>query len=281
MTDPFDSQHNAKRRLVDTLNGLSIGKNHGYGYPFLDSNSSPSAANAPTSSLFGTFTQEQLNKPLSDPHKVYIKDIDQFLHENPDQLDIIGEKLKLNDLRKAGLDKLVISCGLDIRKAWGNIVNQYRTKNYENKNIDDLIYKMIWEDYIAKYFSLVKFYNPLKVVWDNYQKWLYKKNHKAYVSDAITELDDDGDEMMGGAVDDDDDDDEFPDNDDYEDDELSRLASREQSLRDGMSSYGSYYTHDEHDNFHSPSQDYNYNLNNNYHNQPMYDNDGDDVMMED
>lgn len=266
--DTMDSQHNVKRRLVDHLNGLSIGKNHMPSFPSEDK---------PSSTLFGSFTKEQLNKPLVDPHKVYIRNIDQFLHENPDQLDVIGEKLNLEDLRRAGLDKLVVSCGLDIRKAWEKITAQYKSKNYENKNIDDLIYKMIWEDYLAKYFSLIRFYDPLKMVWQRYTAWLERKNHKIYKSESITELDNDCDEMMMDGTENAGISNEdpgsyngygnmFPGN-------VERIDSRQQSLTDGMSTYGSYYHHDEHWNDNM--------MNGMCSEEPMVEDVDDDIMMED
>lgn len=244
-------QPSAKRRLIDHMNNLSIGKdNKCFG------SSSPNT----TASMFGNFSQEQLNRPLNDPNTVTINNIDQFLHENPDQLDIIGEKIQLDDLCKVGLDKLVISCGLDLNKAWDKIITRYKSKNQENQKVDDLVFKLIWEEYLAKYFSLIKYYNPLKTVWNKYVKWLKNKN-KIFKSPSIVEIldedlekhsnnntedydemmDDSGDNMKNINKDIDYDDDMELSDDDPE--EMKRLAERENSLREGMSGYGSYYTH--------------------------------------
>lgn len=232
LPEPIDSQHATKRRLVDHLNGLSIGSN----------NPRNTSTTTGINSVFGSFTKEQLQKPLVDPNRVVIQNIDQFLRENPDQLDLITEKVQLDDLRKTGLDKLVISCGLDLKKAWNKLISRYKAKDSNSDpNVDDLIYKLIWDEYLAKYFSLIKYYDPLKLVWQNFTTWLNKRNNhfsdhhieelnenenKYHYNNNITN--EDTDAMMV---------------DDYE---MDPLSSREQSLRDGMSSYGSYYTHDDH-----------------------------------
>lgn len=274
LQDAYDSPQHAKRRLIDNLHTLSIGKDGkwGTGTGNFDTSSSTFASpNQRANTLFGTFTKEQLKRPLSNPNRVVISNIDKFLHENPDQLDIIGEKLQFEDLRKAGLNDLAVSCGLDIKKAWNSIISQYKDKAGQHKSIDDLVYKLIWEEYLAKYFSLIKHYNPLKVVWDNYTSWLKKRNRGLYSSPKLMEIRDnviDDDQMM---LDDFDmntpnADDDF-DIDGYDEQaELQMLAAREQSLRDGMSSYGTYYTHDE-------------GWGDNY--PPVEDVDDDDIMMED
>lgn len=247
--DTFDTHHHpVKRRLVDHLNGLSLGFGNN------KSRRKP---------LFGTYTPEQINASMNDPNKVIIRNIDQFLHENPDQLDLIGEKLQLNDLKKAGLDKLIISSGLDLKKAWNNILSQYKSNNKENKDINDIIYKLIWEDYLAKYFSLIKYYNPLKIVWDNYEKWL--KKH--YTSNQITELPHNEDLQYNQEQF------QYEDSDmmmDDDEEELNRLAEREKYLRDNMSSYGSYYQYD--DNYYDSL---------NFNNQQPIVEDVDDIIMED
>lgn len=239
LQEPLDAQHHAKRRLVDHLGNLSIGQGGG-GFGFsADQNS----ANGARPSVFGSFTQEQLKRPLSDPNRVIIRNIDQFLRENPDQLDLIGEKVQLDDLRKAGLDKLVVSCGLDIKKAWSKIVSRYRSKQpvgEHNTDVDELVYKLIWEEYLAKYFSLIKYYDPLKMVWQKYTTWLQKKRNPTLKSPYITELDSDGDDIMV------DEDDEGPAVATDANVDVDELSEREQSLRDGTSGYGSYYTRDDH-----------------------------------
>lgn len=238
--DAVDSQHNAKRRLIDHLGNLSIGKEGAFG------SASTQSGNGVRPTVFGSFTDEQLNRPLTDPNRVVIRNIDQFLRENPDQLDLIGEKVKLDDLRKAGLDKLVISCGLDIKKAWNKIASRYRSKRpEESKNVDDLVYRLIWEEYLAKYFSLIKYYDPLKMVWEKYTRWLKKKQNPTVKSPYITELENDGDEIMV-------DEDESGGQEstipvtDANNASINQLSDREQSLRDGTSGYGTYYSHDDH-----------------------------------
>lgn len=274
--DSYDSNRNVKRRLVENLTGLSLGSDYQSSF----NNKNFKGKNT----LFGNFSKEQLQKTFGDPNKVYIKNIDQFLRENPDQLDFIGKNINLGDIRKRGLDDLFVSCGLDLSKAWDKIVAQYKTEDYENKNIEDQIYKLIWEDYLAKYFSLIQYYDPLKVVWNRFVEWLKKNNRPMFNNPNITELDNDGDDTMiedGVAINNE----EIPLEDDFpiEDlDEMNELASREQSLRDGMSSYGSYYTHDD---------DYSWNNstppNANYFNADVIQphsvmvNTDDDVMMED
>ena len=241
LQEPLDSQHHAKRRLVDHLGNLSIGHGgggNGFGFP-----AGQNDADGARPSVFGSFTQEQLNRPMSDPNRVIIRNIDQFLRENPDQLDLIGEKVQLDDLRKAGLDKLVVSCGLDIKKAWSKIVSRYRSKQpaeEDKTDVDGLVYKLIWEEYLAKYFSLIKYYDPLKMVWQKYAAWLKKKHSPTLKSPYITELDSDGDEIMV------DEDDEGPAVATDANVDADELSGREQSLRDGTSGYGSYYTHDDH-----------------------------------
>ncbi|KGK38626.1 hypothetical protein JL09_g2220 [Pichia kudriavzevii] len=238
-SDAQDSPHNAKRRLVENLNELTLGRANMRGK---------------TSGIFGNISKEQLKRPLTDPNKVIIQNIDQFLQENPEQLDIIGRSLQLDDLKKAGLDGLVVACGLDLKKVWTSIVDRYKNGGSSNKGVDDLIHKMIWDEYLAKYFSVIKHYDPFKVMWKSYVQWLSKKNKLNYRSHRITELDGDGDAMMMEEVNQPDeqqkeqvlveDDLEFHDDEDVQN-EMARLAYREQRLRDGMSNYGSYYTHED------------------------------------
>lgn len=234
--DHYESQRNVKRRLLDNLTSLSLGGNPN------------SAINTKTfnktNSLFGTYSKTQLHQSFSDPNKVYIKNIDQFLRENTDQLDITGQDISIDDLRKKGLDTLYVSCGLDLNKAWEKIMDQYRSEDYENKSIDDHICKLIWDDYVSKYFSLITYYDPARLLWTKFLQWFNRNNRPMFNHPNITELDNDGDDIMADAninIE------NSNDHDDciQEENELRELASREQSIRDGMSSYGSYYHHDD------------------------------------
>ncbi|TID30673.1 hypothetical protein CANINC_000740 [Pichia inconspicua] len=278
--DSNDFERHVKRRLVENLTGLSIGSDHQSAFD------NKNFKNRNT--LFGNFLPEQLQKASRDPNKVYIKNIDQFLKENPDQLDLIGKSINLGDLRKQGLDNLFVSCGLDLNKAWDKIVAQYKSEDYESKDVEDQIYKLIWEDYLAKYFSLIQYYDPLKVVWERFVEWLKKNRRPMFNNPNITELDNDGDDIMiedDMAIDDD----TNNNNNVLEDtdfvidaDEMDDLASREQSLRDGMSSYGSYYNHDDDGNWNERScSQTNFFNNGIIQPQSIMVNTDDDVMMED
>lgn len=270
LQDPFDNnQHAAKRRLVDHLNGLSLALNSNTHSPAdTDSTSKPS--------LFGSFTKEQLDKPLFDPNKVIIKNIDKFLNENNDQFDdLISEKnLNLIDLRNAGLNNLIISSGMDLKKAWKNLSNISNISNLSdnpnNNNLNDLIYKLIWDEYVSKYFSLIKYYNPIYLVWNIYLQWEKNKSNNTNSSsnnNQIIELDDD--EMM---IDD--------NNSNIIPDHNTTLSSREQSLHNATSSYGSYYTHDENDNS-FPNNNTTYYSHYHYDPDSMIEDVDDDIMMED
>lgn len=221
---PSEDFPQKRRRLVDHLNSLNIGqqkhfKQHTNG---IFGNIPSSGASAATGSNFN-----------ESPNKVFINNIDQFLRENPEKLDIIGSELTF-DHELVGEDIFIDKKVL--KSAWDKLVCDFNSngnvspiKDLLNKgtDIDSIVKNLIWKEYLVKYFSLIKYSNPLQLVWQSFLEW---QDERMRGKDQIHELDMDGDEEMGG------------DNYNFG---MTPVTSASSSLDDGTSNYGSYYG-DEH-----------------------------------
>ncbi|GMM32135.1 hypothetical protein DAMA08_048800 [Martiniozyma asiatica (nom. inval.)] len=227
---PPSEQPPTKKRIVSDLSSLHLGSNFSKGH-------------GPVKTVFGTFNKQDLNSTPSyeHPNKVVINNIDQFLRENPDQLDSL-------DTRELTIDQKALN------EAWSRVMDrissdQNRYSNFNNdKNYssEEYVSKLVWEEYLNKMFGVIPYYNPLKVIWDNYCKW---QEERWRGKNQITELNQDFGTGTGTGMGMDMDMDNGMDmnfDSDMRDDAFARHEYNngywgEDSLNNGMSNYGGYY----------------------------------------
>lgn len=206
---------------MDHLSSLNIG------------NPPPSTSSSPINPLFGNIDQSQQPesywKSFEAPNNVYINNIDQFLRENTDKLEFIDNKLNKNGPLSGDvfIDKKVL------QSAWARVMKEVKYANSrqtgalsnDDGNVDHTIRNLILKEYLSKYFSVIKYDNPLQLVWKMYLQWEEERIRGQQKIHEISTLPhgDDEDEMM---IDD-------------------EPIQTEQQINDGMSHYGSYYG-DEH-----------------------------------
>ncbi|GME75172.1 unnamed protein product [Ambrosiozyma monospora] len=182
-TPPPIEQHNVKKRLLDHLQILSLDPNAG--------NSSvlkPTRSRSPFESpLFNKkiYDANKIRNNQVDPNRVVIHNIDQFLRENADGFDdYIGSK-KVDNFEDIDVDCLVIP-NIEFLDAKNNADSTnssmqaifYNMFKKRMNGADSGVSETYYQEYISKYWSIVKYYNPRQLVYDTYINWIanFKNN---------------------------------------------------------------------------------------------------------
>lgn len=212
-----------KRRLADHLSSLNLG------------NQPPSSTSSSTiNPLFGqintdTTSTDKFNigacwNSYETPTKVFINNIDQFLRENPEKLEFIGNQM---DGKTPLKGDIFIDKGV-LKSAWDCFIAQHKSEvsplpfseqsgvSESDGNINQIVRNLIWKEFIMKYSAVIKYNDPLKLVWKQFLQW---QEDKVRGKERIHEIHDV----------------------DYDDDMMIDEQIQNQTVNDGMSHYGSYY----------------------------------------
>ena len=190
-----DYPHATKRRLIDKIADLRLSSGSVHRHNHLVN-------------IFGSVGSNNRNIPdydsyNSNPDKVVIKDIDQFLRDNSkgdgdtSSIESIGKPI--TDVENVDLEKLVIpelKENSHIREFISKMLvlsrgSADRDTIFRNEKEEKLYYYKI---YLEKYTAVIPYINPQILLWDAYLRWVSGNKHN--LTGHIVELDDDGDEEM-------------------------------------------------------------------------------------
>lgn len=183
-----------KRRLVDHLSELNLGRGASEASDPSVQSRPAGAARAGTTGLFGNVSMHTREaapawNSYETPTKVFISNIDQFLRENPERLDFIGSQIEGPLAGDLFVDKSVL------RASWEKIVRQCREgpSDEPTTDADHLVRNLVWKEYVNKYLSLVAYCDPHLVLWKQFVEWQQARTRGL---ERIKEVEDNGDEMM-------------------------------------------------------------------------------------
>ncbi|GME80376.1 unnamed protein product [Ambrosiozyma monospora] len=183
-TPPPSEQHIVKKRLLDHLQILSLNPNtenplvEGTNSNVLKSTRSKSPFESPLFNKKIYDANKILNNQV-DANRVVIHNIDQFLKENSDGFDEYMSSKKVDNFEDIDVDCLVIP-NIEFLDTKNNV-------DSSNSSLQAIFYNMFkkrmngadsgdsetyYQEYISKYWSLVKYYNPQQLVYDIYINWM-------------------------------------------------------------------------------------------------------------
>lgn len=190
-----DYPHATKRRLIDKIADLRLSSGSVHRHNHLVN-------------IFGSVGSNNPNIPdydsyNSNPDKVVIKDIDQFLRDNSNgdgdtnSIESIGKPI--TDVENVDLEKLVIpelKENSHIREFISKMLvlsrgSADRDTIFRNEKEERLYYYKI---YLEKYMAVIPYINPQILLWNVYLRWVTGNKHNS--TGHIVELDGDGDEEM-------------------------------------------------------------------------------------
>ncbi|VEU24240.1 DEKNAAC105433 [Brettanomyces naardenensis] len=191
---PTDYSHATKRRLIDNLEKLHLSD---------DGSKRKHSKNG----LFGEIEDDGTDMSdydgyYSDSDRIVIPDIDQYLRENQQdertaQTDTpIGDRIE--DFQNVDLEKLIIP-DFSSKSRIRDYIARKLMLDTEGKKVgqEGTSYEKLYylRKYVAKYFSLIKYYDPKTLVWRVYLRW--KRRRKDEDEDEDEEMiDDEGDQLV-------------------------------------------------------------------------------------
>ncbi|ODV83114.1 hypothetical protein CANARDRAFT_177903 [[Candida] arabinofermentans NRRL YB-2248] len=237
--------HDYKRRLVtDDLSKLNLGIRDPSDPLYTRKTRSPS----PSTIFLSDYLDPSSTLPQFDnisKDKVVISNIDQFLKENPDNLDDGVDIRNITDIRDLDMEKIVIP-KLELLRCLGfkesdlqeekvkesvNRIFKQKLKDSNLQVVTSITNSDVLQDlYLLKFWSLIEYYDPGLVTYSSFVKYIERlklQNDLDKDSHRFEDLDNDGDQDMDSV--------------NVVEPKKNRRISNGQKYKNWTSHYGSYY----------------------------------------